>query len=387
MKTITINNNRRLSQSSASIGFKDENNIEKIKFVIPEEFKNYNKKVCLKVGDVVFGKLLDNDILTLTSEITQYSELDLSIEFFDNSNNIIARTSKMHLVIEDSIVCEDVSPDEPKVVILNELIEKVNKGIEQVDNLDIDIKNTTVTIVKKDGSTKSVNVKGDKGEKGDTGNSGVHLGTEEPTDPLINVWVDSDGEPDPIDYESAENKPKINGVPLVGNKTNADLGIPTKTSDLFNNSGYVSSDTIVSIKVVDELPENEEEGVLYLVKEHSVPTNLLTNATIMDAYISSSENKILTASGNSDKIAYIECEPNTTYLISKETSTKRFRVAYTTVVPADNILVSGLVKDDSATSIQITTGYDAQYLAIYFWMSGDTLTSTQIFDGMTLIKV
>lgn len=175
MKTITINNNRRLSQSSASVGFKDENNIEKIKFVIPEEFKNYNKKVCLKAGNVVFGKLLDNDILTLTSEITQYSELDLSIEFFDNDNNIIARTSKMHLVIEDSIVCEDVSPDEPKVVILNELIEKVNKGIKQVDNIDIDIENTTVTIVKKDGSTKSVDVKGDKGDKGDTGDTGTKL--------------------------------------------------------------------------------------------------------------------------------------------------------------------------------------------------------------------
>lgn len=175
MKTITINNNRRLSQSSASVGFKDENNIEKIKFVIPEEFKNYNKKVCLKAGNVVFGKLLDNDILTLTSEITQYSELDLSIEFFDNDNNIIARTSKMHIVIEDTIVCEDISPDEPKVVILNELIEKVNKGIKQVDNIDIDIENTTVTIVKKDGSTKSVDVKGDKGDKGDTGDTGTKL--------------------------------------------------------------------------------------------------------------------------------------------------------------------------------------------------------------------
>lgn len=176
MREIQINKtNRRFNQSSISIGYIDENNIEKIKFEIPKEYANYNKKACLKAGDVVFGKLLDNDILTLTSEITQYKELDLSIEFFDNENNIIARTSKMHIVIEDTIVCEDVSPDEPKVVILNELIEKVNKGIKQVDNIDIDIENTTVTIVKKDGSTKSVDVKGDKGDKGDTGDTGTKL--------------------------------------------------------------------------------------------------------------------------------------------------------------------------------------------------------------------
>lgn len=37
--------------------------------------------------------------------------------------------------------------------------------------------------------------KGDKGDKGDTGNSGVHFGTEAPTDPDITVWVDEGGEP------------------------------------------------------------------------------------------------------------------------------------------------------------------------------------------------
>ena len=51
--------------------------------------------------------------------------------------------------------------------------------------------------------------------------------------------------------------------------------IPTKTSQLTNDSGYltsipsgyVTSTTINSIKVVDSLPNTEENGVLYLVKE------------------------------------------------------------------------------------------------------------------------
>lgn len=36
--------------------------------------------------------------------------------------------------------------------------------------------------------------KGDKGDKGDTGDSGVYLGTTEPTDPEIKVWINPDGD-------------------------------------------------------------------------------------------------------------------------------------------------------------------------------------------------
>ena len=48
------------------------------------------------------------------------------------------------------------------------------------------------------------------------------------------------------DYEELENKPKINGVELVGNKTAHDLqlpnmnDIPTKTSELTNDSGFIT---------------------------------------------------------------------------------------------------------------------------------------------------
>lgn len=35
--------------------------------------------------------------------------------------------------------------------------------------------------------------KGPKGDKGDTGNSGVYVGTEEPTDNTVMVWIDIEG--------------------------------------------------------------------------------------------------------------------------------------------------------------------------------------------------
>lgn len=39
--------------------------------------------------------------------------------------------------------------------------------------------------------------KGDKGDPGPAGPSGVYVGTDEPTDPTVSVWLDPDGEPDP----------------------------------------------------------------------------------------------------------------------------------------------------------------------------------------------
>ena len=46
-------------------------------------------------------------------------------------------------------------------------------------------------------------------------------------------------------YEIMDNKPKINGNELYGNKTNAELGIPVNTSDLINDSYYVSDQNYV----------------------------------------------------------------------------------------------------------------------------------------------
>lgn len=47
-------------------------------------------------------------------------------------------------------------------------------------------------------------------------------------------------------YNDLTNKPSVNGVSLVGNKTTSDLGItiPTKVSDLTNDAGYINSSAL-----------------------------------------------------------------------------------------------------------------------------------------------
>lgn len=57
----------------------------------------------------------------------------------------------------------------------------------------------TLTITLTDDTTYTVpSIRGEQGEKGDTGESGVYIGTEEPTDEDIKVWIDSDGTVDGI---------------------------------------------------------------------------------------------------------------------------------------------------------------------------------------------
>lgn len=56
------------------------------------------------------------------------------------------------------------------------------------------------------------------------------------------------GEGGTSDYNDLKNKPSINNIELVGNKTLNELGfeVPTKTSDLENNSGFITNDDIPS---------------------------------------------------------------------------------------------------------------------------------------------
>lgn len=49
------------------------------------------------------------------------------------------------------------------------------------------------------------------------------------------------------DYDALTNKPSINGVTLEGDKSTAELGLPTKTSDLENDSGFITSAPVTSV--------------------------------------------------------------------------------------------------------------------------------------------
>ena len=72
------------------------------------------------------------------------------------------------------------------------------------------------------------------GPKGDTGSSGVYIGTSQPTDSNINVWIDSDGEPtEVIDNLAREEISSLKNDISALNEANAqqDTEIAKKAND------------------------------------------------------------------------------------------------------------------------------------------------------------
>lgn len=110
------------------------------------------------------------------------------------------------------------------------------------------------------------------------------------------------------------------------------------------------------------------------------------NATIIDGYISSSSSRYVAYLGG-DKIGYISCKPNTTYKITRQSAGIRFRAAYTNVIPQDGNLLNGLITNDTATEINITTDGNAKYLLVYYWTLNDSKTDYQRRSEINIVEV
>lgn len=149
MKRITISpEDRRFSATSITVGYLQENKAEKIEFDIPEEYKDYGRKACFEADGKTFAKLFDDvtgNTITFTRDFTQYKNLKMTIAFFksNNEDEIVARTSILNIFIENAIICDDdIKPDDPKIIALDDLIAKVTKLNNEVEaNENIRIQN------------------------------------------------------------------------------------------------------------------------------------------------------------------------------------------------------------------------------------------------------
>lgn len=76
-----------------------------------------------------------------------------------------------------------------------------------------------------------------------------------------------------ISYTNVTDKPSINGVTLAGNKTTSDLGIdiPTKVSELTNDSGYTTNTGTVT-SVNNTSPDTNGNVTIDIPDEYTLPT-------------------------------------------------------------------------------------------------------------------
>ena len=138
---LTISDDRKINASTIEAGYREENKAFKLEFEIPEYLSEYGKKACFRAKDgTKFAKIFDNTIdntLTFTSDMTKYKCLDCTIEFFktENEEQIIAKTSMLHININNAIITDDIQEDDPQAILLNGLIENVTSAIKDVNNL------------------------------------------------------------------------------------------------------------------------------------------------------------------------------------------------------------------------------------------------------------
>lgn len=94
--------------------------------------------------------------------------------------------------------------------------------------------------------------------------------------------------------------------------------------------------------------------------------NLCDTSLVYNGYINVSQQKI--ASNANARTLYLPCKPNTTYTVSKQAG-QRFVVAESTIIPTNNVVVSNVVSDYTASSITITTSASAKYLVAFVYLS------------------
>jgi hypothetical protein len=171
----------------------------------------------------------------LTSIFTKEGLINMQLVITEGTNMEdvpVFKSNKFYLYCNAAI--NAVNEVQPEGVDL--WIDQANAKLNEVENVNITMDGTTLTVTSKDGSVVSENVKGDKGDKGDTGatgpqgpqgeqgiqgpvgpqgpqgeqgiqgpqgeigpqgetghtgSSGVYTGPSEPTDTNVTVWIDT----------------------------------------------------------------------------------------------------------------------------------------------------------------------------------------------------
>ena len=128
-------------------------------------------------------------------------------------------------------------------------------------------------------------------------------------------------------------------------------------------------------------------------KEIDLGKNLFDkdNANYVNGWIDTTTMRLNTTNGN--RMFYISCKPNTTYTISRSIITSSFRTTTYDSTPFPTVTSSNVdytvptvIKNNSGTTLTITTGANAKYLVVHYGKIEDTnlnetLATIQLEEG------
>ena len=333
-----------------------EYNITPCEFTFTEEYENLAKTAIFSSSDgtVIKTPILNNQC-TIPIEVLQHSgNVSLGVYAYETDNDeLVLRyspTPKYFNVRKGSFKVGN-DPELPSPTEWERVLEQINQAIEETNNLNITAnkegKVTTVTITKKDGTTQTIDIEdgadgadgrnGTDGKDGADGKdakiNGVNTLTIQEGE---NITIEQEGSTLTIsstggsggtsDYEELENKPSINNVTLNGNKSLSDLGIqpsgnyvtpndlssvatsgsyndlsnkpniPSKTSDLTNDSGFITNSALTDYVSNTDYATNSTGGVVkidaYAITKNT-NGNLMSSIYNYSTYSTASDNSFI----------------------------------------------------------------------------------------------
>lgn len=277
MKEILINvskETRMVDLSKSFIGNDGENLQAKLVFTFIDEFVNGQARLEYETKGNKNYVLLDKESETYTipvkNVITKEGQIDMQLvitEGTDEEEIPVFKSNKFYLFCNSSINAVEEAPDGYEL-----WMDMANVKLNEIDNLDIDIENSIITITKKDGTKITANVKGDKGDKGDPGvvkmlffKSKTDLPETGSADTLYFVKVEN---PTETNYyqeyawvnKGTEEEPNWDWEDLGGAVLNVDLTDYVKFTDVANykKAGVVKCDAVYGVGVT-------EEGILFAI--------------------------------------------------------------------------------------------------------------------------
>ena len=243
MKEILINvskETRMVDLTKSVIGNDGESLQSKLVFTFIDEFVNGQARLEYEIKGKKNYVVLDKENNTYTipvkNVITKEGQIDMQLvitEGTDEKEIPVFKSNKFYLFCNSSINAVNEAPDGYEL-----WIEQANVKLNEIDNLDIGIQDNVVTITKKDGTTKTENVKGDKGDKGDAGSIKFIIVNELPTEDIDESAIYMKRIESEDTQNSYEEYIYVNGVwELLGTaNVQVDLTDYVKKTDKANNN-------------------------------------------------------------------------------------------------------------------------------------------------------
>ena len=219
------------------IGTAGENNAQTIYIQCDEIIEN--AEYFLDIGDIK-NDVYNTQELTVKQQTTPTGEIT-NILYLKPMRSFLGKEGVKLLQVR----CEYIDEHNEKVTQESNIVHAtVNKNSGFVYKFDIAVFQQYLNKVKELAAKVAQSVSNiTLGELKDTEITNPTSGQVIKYNAELQKWVNGEGggSGGSSDYNDLSNKPKINNVVLAGNKTTSDLGIniPTKTSDLTNDSNFV----------------------------------------------------------------------------------------------------------------------------------------------------